>query len=168
MPDSSVILPALVVLTVLLGLYARIDVYGAFVRGAAEGLKTLLEMLPYLCAILTATALLRESGAMDALIRLLSPLFSAAGLPAEVAGVVLLRPFSGSAALAAVTDVMREYGADSRAGVLACVISSAGETVFFTSSLYLGAAGVRKSRYALPAALAAYAVGVMAAGLICR
>lgn len=165
---TALLLPALMVLVVLWGLHRRVNVYEAFVSGAREGLVTLLSIAPYLCAILTATALLRESGAMDALIRLLSPLFSAAGLPAEVAGVVLLRPFSGSAALAAVTDVMREYGADSRAGVLACVISSAGETVFFTSSLYLGAAGVRKSRYALPAALAAYAVGVMAAGLICR
>ena len=155
MPDSSVILPALVVLTVLLGLCARIDVYGAFVRGAAEGLKTLLEMLPYLCAILTATALLRETGVLG--------LLEGAGVPREAAHVVMLRPLSGSAAMAAVRDVIARTGADSRASRVACVISGASETIFFTGSLYLGAAKVRRSRYAVPAAMIAYVVGVLAA-----
>ena len=164
---TALLLPALTVLVVLIGLRSRVNVYDAFVCGAREGLLTLISIAPYLCAILTATALLRVCGAMDALCRLLSPLFSCVHLPAEIAGVVLLRPFSGSAAMAAVADVMREFGADSRAGFLACVISSAGETVFFTSSLYLGAAGVKRSRYALPVALIAYAAGVIAAGLIC-
>ena len=128
---------------------------------------TLVSLAPYLAAILTATALLRESGAMDSLIRLLTPVFGVLGIPAEAVGVVLLRPFSGSAALAAAPDVMTRCGVDSREGFLAAVICGAGETVFFTSSLYLGAAGVRRSRYALPSALAAYAAGTAAAGLIC-
>ena len=81
----------------------------------------------------------------------------------EAAAVVLLRPLSGSAALAAVSDVMARMGADSRAARLCCVISGASETVFFTASLYLGAAGVTRSRYAVPAALVAYAAGVWAA-----
>lgn len=165
---TALLLPALTVFVILLGLHRRVNVYEAFVRGAQEGLCTLVSIAPYLCAILTGTALLRASGAMDALIALLSPVFACFGLPAEVAGVVLLRPFSGSAALAAVSDIMQKCGADSRAGFLACVISSAGETVFFTSSLYLSAAGVKRTRYALPAALAAYAAGVVAAGMICR
>lgn len=163
MPDSSVILPALVVLTVLSGLRARIDVYGAFVRGAWEGLKTLCDMLPYLCAILTATALLRETGVLDALEALLAPALERISVPKETAHVVLLRPLSGSAALAAVRDVIAAAGADSRAARVACVISGASETIFFTGSLYLGAAGVKRSRYAAPAALIAYICGVLAA-----
>jgi len=163
MPDSSVILPALVVLTVLLGLRARIDVYGAFVRGAKEGIKTLADMLPYLCAILTATALLRETGVLGALEALLAPGLESVGVPRETAHVVMLRPLSGSAALAAVRDVIAQTGADSRASRVACVISGASETIFFTGSLYLGAAGVRRSRYAVPAAMIAYVVGVLAA-----
>lgn len=164
---TAMLLPSLVVLTVLLGMHRRVNVYEAFVRGARDGLLTLLSIAPYLCAILTGTALLRASGAMDALIRLLTPVFSLLGLAPQVVGVVLLRPFSGSAAVAAVDAVMREFGADSRAGFLACVISASGETVFFTSSLYLGAAGIRQTRYALPAAMIAYAAGVIAAGILC-
>lgn len=163
---TAVFLPALMVLCLLYALHRRVSVYDAFVRGAKEGLLTLVHIAPYLAAILTATALMRESGAMDALTGLLEPLLKTAGLPAEAAGVILLRPLSGSAALAAVDDVMRVCGADSRAGRLVCVISGAGETVFFTSSLYLGAAGVKRSRYALPVALAAYIAGVAAAGVV--
>ena len=163
MPDSSVILPSLVVLTVLLGLHARIDVYGAFVRGAMEGLKTLIDMTPYLCASLTATALLRETGVLSVLEDMIAPVLERISVPGETAHVVLLRPLSGSAALAAVRDVITTTGADSRASRVACVISGASETIFFTGSLYLGAAGVKRSRYAVPAALIAYVLGVLAA-----
>ena len=166
MIDSSCLLPALVVFALLSGLHARIDVYRAFVRGAREGLMTLLEMTPYLCAVLTATALLRGTGVMDAMQDALAPLLAALGVPAEAAGVVLLRPLSGSAALAAVRDVIEISGADSRAARFACVISGASETIFFTGSLYLGAAGVRSAGCALPAALLAYAACVAAAGFL--
>lgn len=164
---TVMLLPTLVVACVLYALHRRVAVYDAFVQGARDGLAALAQTLPYLAAIFTATTLLRGVGAMDALTALLSPILALVGLPSEVAGVVLIRPLSGSAALAAVGDVMENCGADSRAGLLACVISGAGETVFFTSSLYLGAAQVRRSRYALPVALAAYACGILAAGLLC-
>lgn len=166
MIDSSYLLPALVVFSLLCGLRAHIDVYRAFVRGAKEGLMTLIEMAPYLCAILTATALLRETGVLTAIEGRLSPLLRALGVPAEAAGVVLLRPLSGSASLAAVRDVIARCGPESRAARFACVISGASETIFFTGSLYLGAAGARSAGYALPAALIAYAAGVAAAGCL--
>lgn len=165
---AALLLPALLTLAVLSALHARMDVYGAFVRGAKEGLMTALEILPCLCAVLTATALLRETGLLARVQALLTPLLAPMGIPGEAAGVLLLRPVSGSAALAAVTDVMAACGADSRAARFACVVSGASETVFFTGSLYLGAAGVRRSRYLFPVALLAYAVGVIAAALLVR
>ena len=163
MPDSSYLLPGLVVFALLCGMRARIDIYGAFVCGAKEGLTTLVQMAPYLCAILSATALLRETGVMERLEDLLAPALALADIPSEAAGVVLVRPLSGSAALACVQDVIALCGADSRAARLACVISGASETIFFTGSLYLGAAGVVSGRRAAVIALAAYAVGVAAA-----
>lgn len=163
---TSLILPALVVLTVLAGIHARMDVYSAFVRGAQEGLITLLHMAPYLCAILTATSLLGETGVMAALEGWAAPFLNGLGVPQEAVGVVLLRPLSGSASLAAVQDVIARTGADSRAARFSCVISGASETVFFTGSLYMGAAHVKSGRYAVPAALAAYAAGVIAAAAL--
>jgi len=166
--SESLLMPALLTLALLSCLRARVDAYEAFVRGAKEGLQTAMEVAPCLCAILTAVSLLRETGLMDRAQAFCSPVFSKLGMPAEAMSVVLLRPLSGSAALAAVTEVMHAAGADSRAAVIACVISGASETVFFVGSLYLGAAGVRKARYAIPVSLAAYVVGVMAAAFLVR
>lgn len=164
MPDSSFILPALTLCAVLCGLRARIDVYGAFVRGAKEGLTTLLSMAPYLCAVLTASALMRETGVMRVLESLLAPALELLGLPQEAGSVALLRPLSASAALGAAKELMDALGADSRAARVACVICAASETIFFTGSLYMGAAGVKRSRHAVPCALLAYLAGVTAAG----
>ena len=157
------LLPAMVVGCVLMGIRAKVSVYDALIRGAKEGLTTLMQMTPCLCAVMMAVALLRETGLMDAMSALLEPVFSRIGIPREAAPLVLLRPLSGSAALAAVNDVIRQCGVDSRAARLACVISGASETVFFTASLYLGAADVKRARHAVPAALLAYAAGVLAA-----
>ena len=127
-----------------------------------------MEIAPYLAAVLTAVALLRETGLMDAAQRLCAPVLTRIGLPAESIGTVLIRPLSGSAALASVADTLRSAGPDSRAARLCCVVSGASETVFFTGSLYLGAAGVRQSRYAVPVSLTAYAACVLAAALLVR
>ena len=81
----------------------------------------------------------------------------------NMSDIAVVGRFSGSAALAAVSDVIRQCGADSRAARLCCVVSGASETVFFTASLYLGAANVKRARYAVPAALLAYAAGVLTA-----
>lgn len=99
---SALFLPALCIAVILAGLLARTNVYDAFVRGAEEGLATLIQIAPCLCAILSATALWRETGLLTALTDGLKPVFAALRLPGEAASVVLLRPLSGSAALAAV------------------------------------------------------------------
>jgi len=165
---ESFILPGLVLFCVLSGLRARIDVYDAFVSGAREGLGTLVSMAPYLCAVLMATGLLRESGVLAMLEGWMEPVLACFGLPSETAWVLLLRPLSGSASLAAVSDVMKALGPDSRAAKICCVVSAASETIFFTGSVYMGAADVKKSRYAFLAALAAYLAGVAAAGVLIR
>ena len=116
--NVSVLLPAMVVGCVLMGMRAKVSVYDAFIRGAKEGLMTLGQMAPCLCAVMMAVALLRETGLMDAMSALLEPVFSRIGIPREAAALVLLRPLSGSAALAAVRQVMEQTGADSRAARL--------------------------------------------------
>ena len=160
------LLPFLLFILTLIALRRRADVYAAFVDGAREGLMTLVNMAPYLAAILTATGLLRAGGAMDALLAAAEPVFKGLGLPGEAAPVLLLRPLSGSAALTEAQALMASLGADSHAARLACVVCGASETVFFTGSLYLGAAGVRKSRYAIPAALIGYTAGVLTAAAL--
>lgn len=152
---SELIVPALLCFAGVCGLYRRVDVYAALTKGAEEGLGVLLRILPSLVGLMTAVYMFRASGAMDALARLLSPLLSAAGIPPETAPLLLVRPISGSGALAVGSELMERCGVDSYAGRVAAVMLGSSETTFYTVAVYYGAAGITKTRYTVPAALVA-------------
>ena len=153
-----------------IGLYAALrgaDVYGALCAGAKAGLGTLRDILPPLIVLLTAIAMLRASGALAALAALLSPVFGLLGIPAECAPLMFLRPFSGSGALALGGELIRQYGPDSTVGRTSAVMLGSTETTFYVVGVYFGACGVKRTRYAIPAALIADAVGfIMAAATV--
>ena len=149
------------------GLYALgrgVDVFSALTDGMQDGLKTLLRIFPSLLALLPAIAMVRASGLLDAVTGLLSPVLDVLGIPEQLAPLLLLRPLSGSGALAAATDLIGQYGADSLLGRTAAVMLGSTETTFYVLAVYFGAAGIQKGRRILPAALLADLVGfVMAA-----
>lgn len=164
MGEALSLLP--LVLAAALGLWALRrgeDVYGALTEGAADGLRTVKRILPSLLGLLPCVYALRASGAMELLTALLSPVLRAAGIPAETAPLLLIRPFSGSAALAVGGELMARYGVDSPVGRTAAVMLGSTETTFYVLSVYFGAAGIKKSRHAPAAALCADAVGFLAA-----
>lgn len=158
--------PALFLFVIGYGLFRRIDVYEAFVEGAAEGLPTLLRILPYLAAMLIAIRALRDSGLLDALTRALSPACEAVGFDAALLPFLTLRPFSGSGAMAILRDLFAERGPDSRTAYTASVLMGSSETIFYEVALYFGAVGVKKTRYTVPVALAAAAVSVLVGVLL--
>ena len=160
------LLPGLILLIIGAGLLKGVPVYDAFVEGAKAGLKTAVTILPYMIAMLSAILLMQRSGFLAGLTGLLTPVFSLIGIPQSVAPLMLLRPFSGSASLAMLQNILETQGADSKAGLIACTLMGSTETIFYTCGLYLGAAGVKKSRYAIPASLAAWLVGSIAAGML--
>ena len=121
-----------------------------------------------LAALLTAVYMLRASGALDGLTHLLAPLLTALGVPPETAPLLVIRPLSGSGALAAGSDLMRQYGTDSYIGRCAAVMLGCTETTFYTVAVYFGAAGIRKTRYTVPAALTADAAAFLSAALAVR
>ena len=136
--------------------------------GAAEGLNMLLSLIPALILLLTAVTMLRASGAVELISKFLSPAFRFMGIPPETAILVLIRPISGSAALAVGADLMASYGVDSPIGRTAAVMLGSTETTFYVVSLYFGAAGIKKSRYAIAAALIADLTGFVVASLTTR
>ena len=146
----------------------RLDLYSLLQEGAKDGLATLLRIFPALLILLSAVGMLRVSGAMDVLTKLLTPCFSLLGIPPETAPLVLIRPFSGSAALAIGADLMQTYGADSTIGRTAAVMLGSTETTFYTVSVYFGAAGIRDTRHTIPAALIADLTGFAMAALTVR
>lgn len=152
----------------LLGFLRRVNLFDAFAEGVKEGLSTVVHILPYLATTLIAIHSLRDSGLLTILYDVISPVMTWLGLTEGVAPLMLIRPFSGSAALAVLSDTLAQYGADSRTGLLASTMMGSGETVFYTCALYLGAAGVKDSRYIIPVALVAWVVGCAVAGLFFR
>ncbi len=151
-----------------LALKQREDAYGLLLEGAEKGLHTLYATVPALIFLLTAVHMLRASGAVEILSQLLGPLFSLFGIPPETALLVLIRPVSGSAALAVGAELMAQYGADSPVGRTAAVMLGSTETTFYTISVYFGAAGVSRTRYAIPAALIADLTGFLLASWTVR
>lgn len=142
-------------------LVKKVNVYKAFASGAADALPQLVNVLPYLAAMLTAIEALRSSGVLGYVIGLLRPAALKAGLDPELLPILILRPFSGSATLALLKDTLTSVGADSPAGRAASVVVGSTETVFYTVALYFGSVGVTKTRQAVPAALIGGAAGVI-------
>lgn len=164
----DLIVPIFMVLVSVIALSRKQDVYSALIEGGQEGLKILVSIVPALVMLLTAVHMLRASGAINALSAALAPVFQLFGIPPETAPLVLIRPISGSAALAVGTDLIATYGADSLIGRTAAVMLGSTETTFYTISVYFGAAGIRKTRYAIPAALIADFTGFLMASLVSR
>lgn len=162
------IVPVLLVLASALALRKQENSYDLLLTGAAEGLRLLLTLVPALVALLTAVTMLRSSGAMELLSKWCSPVFDFFGIPPETAMLVLIRPISGSAALAVGADLMAQYGVDSLVGRTAAVMLGSTETTFYTISVYFGAAGIKKTRYTVPAALIADLTGFFMASLTVR
>ena len=160
---TALLIPALLGAVALAAALRGTDVYSALCAGARNGLGVLRDILPPLVVLMTAIAMLRASGALDALCAALSPLLSALGIPPECAPLMLLRPFSGSGALAVGGELMRRFGPDSAVGRTAAVMLGSTETTFYVVGVYFGASGVRKTRYAIPAALIADAVSFLMA-----
>ena len=154
----------LILLTVsLAALRKHENVYALMTDGASLGIRTVFRILPPLIVLLSAVSMLRASGAAEALTGLLRPFAKVLGIPPETLPLLLIRPLSGSAALAVGSELMASYGVDSPVGRTAAVMLGSTETTFYIISVYFGAAGIRKTRYAIPAALLADLTGFVTA-----
>ena len=165
---TDYLVPILLLAAALLTLRKHENAYNLLLDGASEGLRLLLTITPALVLLLTAVYMLRASGAMEQISTFLAPAFQFCGIPPETAMLVLVRPISGSAALAVGADLMKEYGVNSPIGRTVAIMLGSTETTFYTISVYFGAAGIRKTRYSIPAALLADLTGFLVASLTCR
>lgn len=165
---SDWILPVLLAVVALCGLGRRVDVYGALTHGAEEGLSVLLHIIPALVGLLTAVSMFRASGAMDWFTALCAPLLDRLGIPPETTPLMLIRPVSGSGALAVATDLMTTYGPDSTIGRIAAVMLGSTETTFYTIAVYFGSAGIVRTRHTIPAAITADLTGFFMSALAVR
>ncbi|MGM9584946.1 MAG: nucleoside recognition domain-containing protein [Faecousia sp.] len=165
---TDYLVPLILFLTMAVALGKKENAYDSMLSGAADGLRLIGSILPSLILLLTAVQMLQASGAAALVSAWLAPVFSRFGIPPETALLVLVRPLSGSAALAVGADLMARYGVDSAIGRTAAVMLGSTETTFYTISVYFGAAGIRRTRYTIPAALFADFVGFFMASWTVR
>ena len=160
---SNLVVPALLCLVFLVTVLRRVDLLSAFAKGVEDGLRVVREMFPSLLLLTLTVGALSSSGAVQLLCRALQAPAKVLGIPEEVLPLALLRPLSGSGALVAFQQILSQYGPDSFVGRVASVLMGSTETTFYTIAVYFGAAGIRRTRYTVPAALTADLVGFMAA-----
>ncbi len=168
MSFTDFIIPVFIAAVLIYGVIRKVDIFAEFTAGVKEGLSTIYGIFPSLFCLVLTIAVFRASGGMEILTEVLSPVFSAMGFPAECAPLAILRPFSGSGSIALFEDVMSQYGADSFAGRVASVILGSSETTFYTLSVYFAATKVKKTRYALPAALCGDVAVCVLSGLVVK
>lgn len=159
---SQYIIPFFIFYIVGYGILMKVSVYDCFVTGARDGMKTVLEIVPTLIGLMTATGVLRASGFLDFLAEVLSGMLGGMDslFPSELIPLTVLRMFSSSAATGLLLDLYKEYGTDSRIGMTASLMMCCTETIFYTMSVYFMTAGIKKTRYTLPGALLATAAGI--------
>lgn len=159
---SEVSIPLILFYIVGFGILMKCKVYEEFVKGAKDGLKTVVGILPTLIGLMVAVGVLRASGFLDMLGENLGYLTSAVGFPSELVPLTVIRMFSSSAAAGLVLDIFKEFGTDSRLGLIASITMCCTETIFYTMSVYFMTAGVKRSRYTLAGALIATFAGLAA------
>ena len=153
--------PALMLIILTYGLKQRISVYDAFVEGAKDGLVTAIKVLPSLLGLISSVEMLRASGLLDLFMSFFGRITKGTGFPVQLLPLMLMRPISGSGALAIITDLFKNFSPDSFPGLCASVMMGSTETTFYTIAVYYGAAGIKKIRHTAKAALIADLVGMI-------
>lgn len=164
---SLFFIPGIITIIIFYGIYKKAPVYDLFIEGTKDGIKTAMDILPFIIAIFVGIESLVSSGAMEFLEGFLSPVFQFLGIPKELISLILLRPVSGSGSLVLVEKIITQYGADSLIGRSASVMIGSCETVFYVLAVYFGATAVKNIRHALTAGLVGYIVGIFASVLVC-
>ena len=166
---ANVILFSVIIIFIIAGMRAKINVYDAFIEGAKDGFGTAVRIIPYLIAILVAIGVFRASGGMDVIMDGIAWCANAMGMGSDFVGALptaIMKPLSGSGARGMMIDAMNTYGADSFAGRLACLFQGATDTTFYILAVYFGSVGIRKTRHAVTCGLLADLAGIITAIII--
>ena len=165
---SSLLIPLTFLFALIVGIIKKVDIYSAFVNGAKDSLKTALNIFPAIVTLMIAIGIFRTSGLLDFTTGLLSPILNFINVPKEILPIAILRPMSGSGGLAMLTDIIKNYGPDSKIGVMASVICGSTETTFYTVAVYFGSVGITNVRHTVKCALLADLVSIIMGILVCN
>jgi len=165
---SQLIIPMFIFFVVLYGFYKKVRVYDSFISGAKDGINIVLRIFPYLLAIFVAVKSFQASGAFDFVKDVFSGIFLILNIPIEVVSISIIKPLSGSASLAVFADIVKSAGPDSLASRISAVIMGSAETTFYILAVYLGAVGIKKTKYLVPVCIISDILGIIIAIIIVK
>ena len=163
---SIMAIPLTIFFIVIFAVKEKTKIFDNFIEGAKEGLEIVINLFPTLLGLFIAVGALRSSGILDLIINIISPLIIKLNIPVEIMPLALLRPISGSAAMAIAIDMMNQYGVDSLLGKIISTIMGSTETTLYTIAIYTAAVGIKRIRYVLIAALLGDIVGMLTSVMI--
>lgn len=163
---STAAIPIIIAIIILYGVIERKKVYDIFLKGAKDGIKIVFQLIPTLIGIFVAVGALRNSGILDLIINVISPLTNFLKIPSEIMPLALLRPISGSASIGVAVDIMQKYGTDTFIGLVTSTIMGSTETTVYTIAVYTSCVGIKKTRFVLAAALLADIAGMISSVVI--
>ena len=165
---SNLAMPMIILIIVICGMKERKNVFDIFLEGAKEGIKITLNIFPTLVGLFVAIGALRSSGILDLISYIVNPFLNIIHFPGELVPLAVLRPISGSSSIAIATDIMKNYGVDSKLGKIASTIMGSTETTIYTIAIYTSCIKIKKTRYILIAALCADIVGIITSIVVCN
>jgi len=165
---SFILVPLVLVAASIPMLFSKKPLFDCFVDGARDGMHSGVKLLPTLVGLMTAVAMFSASGAAQVIADLLQSPMNWLGVPSELIGLLVIRPVSGSGSTALLAETFEQYGTDSFIGSLASVIMASSDTVIYICAVYFSSAGVKKTRYALPAAFITMVFSMIFAGVVVR
>lgn len=165
---SNLIIPFIFIFVIVIGIKEKKQVFDLFLEGAKEGIKITFNIFPTLVGLFVAIGVLRSSGVLELIIKIISPITNLLGFPREIMPLAILRPISGSASIAIGTDIMKQYGVDSKIGLIVSTIMGSTETTIYTIAIYSAQVKIKKTRHVLLAALIGDVVGIAVSVVIWR
>ena len=165
---SSLALPIVITVFAIILLSKKKDYFSVFVSGAKDGVKTSFEILPTFCLLIIGVNMLSSSGAVDILEKIFYPVFDFLKIPVELLSLIITRPLSSGASVAAFEGIVERCGVDSFEAICASVIMASSDTAFYVISVYFSTTGIKKTRHAIPCALLASLLSIFLACALCR
>lgn len=165
---SNLAMPLIILIIVIYGMIQRNKIFDDFLDGAKEGLEIVLSIFPTLIGLFVAIGALRSSGVLDIIINFLLPILNVINFPTEIMPLAILRPISGSSSIAVATDIMKNYGVDSKLGMIASTIMGSTETTIYTIAIYSSSVKIKKTRFVLIASLIGDFIGIVVSVVVCR
>lgn len=163
---SSLILPFLVLIVIVYGIYKHVDIYDAFIEGAKESFPMILTMFPCMLAMVFGVNLFLSSGFLEDILSFTKPVLEMFHIPVQILTLAFLKPISGGSSLAILNSIFETFGVDSIVGKMASIIQGSTDTTIYILTLYFGSVGIKKIRYSLFAGLIADLAGIISAIVI--